>query len=79
MLCPRYPPVGSGPFKLLGILSVRVFRADKQRFWTPELVQWLQYMRWAGVEKMLIYESFWDPDERQRNALQPLIDCGYVE
>jgi hypothetical protein len=25
----------------------------------------LQYMRWAGVEKMLVYDSFWAPEERQ--------------
>ena len=68
-----------GPFYLVGFINVRLYPKDKQKWTTVELVQWLQYMRWAGVEKMIVYDNYNEPEERQLNALKPFIDCGFVE
>lgn len=66
-------------FTLIGFLSVRIYPDDRQKFTSMELVQWLQYMRFAGVEKMLVYDSFCEPEERQYNILKAFVDQGYVE
>jgi hypothetical protein len=64
---------------LIGFLSVRIFPEDKALFRTQELVQWLQYMRFSGVEKMIIWDSHTKAAESQQAALQPLIEAGFVQ
>ena len=39
---------------IVALLSVRVFREDKAKLWTGELVQWIHYMRYAGVGRILV-------------------------
>jgi len=83
--CPQFCPLNGGVsrgkshYKLIALLSVRTFKEDSARMWTPELICWLHYHRYAGVEKVLIYESYKDASESQAHALLPFIDEGFVE
>jgi hypothetical protein len=68
-----------GPFYLVGFVNVRCYPNDKQKWTTVEFFQWLQYMKWSGVEKMYVYDNYNEPEERQLTPLKPFIDCGFVE
>jgi hypothetical protein len=74
----EYGPVPS-PVFLGGLLSVRVFAEDKMGLTAAELVQWLQYMRFAGVQKMVVCDSHARPSESMREALAPLAAERFVE
>jgi hypothetical protein len=67
------------PFFLMAFLSLRIYRQDRSNLTTSELVQWLQAMRFAGVQKVALYDSYSAPAERQLNALKPFIDDGFVD
>jgi hypothetical protein len=79
--CPSdclFPVKKEGPFKLVAFIHVRLYKKDKQKWTSVELVQWIQYMRWAGVEKLYLHDNYSDPEERQLALLQPLIDEGFL-
>jgi hypothetical protein len=67
-----------GPFKLAAFIHVRLYKKDKQKWTSVELVQWIQYVRWAGVEKLYLHDNYSEPEERQLTLLQPLIDEGFL-
>ena len=39
---------------IIALLSLRIFREDKAKLWTGELVQWIQFLRYAGVGRILV-------------------------
>ena len=66
-------------FSLVAFLSIRLFRRDPHGLTTRDFFEWLHAMRWAGVDRVVVFDSFSDPEERQLVALQPFIDAGFVE
>ncbi len=79
--CPKdciFPVKKEGPYKLVAFILVRLYKKDKQKWTSVELVQWIQYLRWAGVEKMFFHDNYSNPEERMQALLQPLIDEGFL-
>lgn len=66
------------PYLLTAVLLVRIYVTDKAQPSSREMLQWLVYMRYAGVEHVYIYDAYVLPNETQRKVLAPLIDEGYV-
>ena len=69
----------SQPVELVAIVRFRLSRKDrKMHFTSKALVQWMQYMFLSGVTRIVAYDSYSAPWERQYLALKPLIDQGLV-
>ena len=66
------------PYFLTAVLLVRIYVKDKAQLSSREMLQWLMYLRYAGVEHVYIYDAYVFANESQRDALGPLIDEEYV-
>ena len=66
------------PYFLTAVILYRIYEADKAKLTTTELKQWLQYMRYIGVEHVYAYDAYVTPDESQKSALARFINDGYV-
>ena len=65
-------------FFLSAVLVVRIYASDTNRLTVSELVQWLQYLSWAGVDHVYLYDSYHDKSESQRENLRCFIRNGFV-
>ena len=63
---------------LTAVLLVRIYKQDLPQLSTREMMQWLIYLRYAGVEHVYIYDAYHKTEESQRNALDFLTEDGYV-
>ena len=63
-------------FFLSAVLVVRIYRSHI-RLSSRELVQWLQYLRYAGVEHVYVYDAYVG-SESQKSVLNSFIVNGYV-
>ena len=66
------------PYFLTAVLLVRIYVKDKAQLSSREMLQWLLYLRYAGVEHVYVYDAYVFANESQRDALGPLIDEEYV-
>ena len=66
------------PYYLTVVLLVRIYEKDKAKLTTREMKQWLQYLRYAGVEHVYVYDAWVEPSESQEEPLKKFIDEGYV-
>ena len=66
------------PYFLTAVLLVRIYDTDKAKLTSEEMLQWLMYLRYAGVEHVYIYDAYVFTNESQRNVLRFFIDEDYV-
>ena len=66
------------PYFLTAILKVRIYFTDKAKLSSREMIQWLQYLRYAGVEHVYVYDAYVHRNESQKSVLRPFIESGYV-
>ena len=66
------------PYFLTAVLLYRIYETDKAKLATKELKQWLQYLRYIGVEHVYAYDAYVTPDEFQNTALTKFSSDGYI-
>ena len=66
------------PYYVVAVLLVRIYYIDPAGLTTREMLQWLQYLRYAGVEHVYVYDAYRFKNESQVKALEPFLDSGYV-
>ena len=66
------------PFFLTAVLLVRIYKKDKAKLTTRELRQWLQYLRYAGVEHVYVYDAWMDESESQLKSLDVFVRDGFI-
>lgn len=66
------------PYFLTVVLLVRIYYVDPAKLTTREMLQWLAYLRYAGVEHVYVYDAYIHKNESQVTALKPFLDNGYV-
>ncbi|KJE96282.1 hypothetical protein CAOG_06625 [Capsaspora owczarzaki ATCC 30864] len=75
-----YPPPAAQPYFLTGVLLMRIYDEDKADLTFKEMLQWIAYMQYAGVEHIYVYDAYFQsmPHEKQEARLKPYIDGGYI-
>ena len=63
---------------LTAVVLLRIYKNDKANLTTRELKQWLEYMRYIGVEHVYLYDAFYTEDESQADALKLFLQDKYV-
>ena len=63
---------------LTAVVLLRIYKEDKANLTTRELKQWLEYVRYIGVEHVYLYDAFVTDDEAQRNEVKMFLQDGYV-
>jgi hypothetical protein len=63
---------------LTAVVLLRIYRDDKANLTTRELKQWLEYMRYSGVEHVYLYDAFVNEDEAQMNEVKLFLQDNYV-
>ena len=66
------------PYFLTAVLLVRIYEYDKAQLTSKEMVQWLQYLRYAGVEHVYVYDAWVHGNESQKQLLSVFIKEGFV-
>lgn len=66
------------PYFLSAVVNVRIYEEDKAKLTTRELKAWIQYLRYAGVEHVYLYDAWLYKNESQLNALQIFMEEGYI-
>lgn len=60
------------------VLLVRIYSYDKARLTSREMLQWLQYLAYAGVEHVYVYDAYLYKNESQEEVLRCFIQTGFV-
>ena len=68
----------AGSYFLSAVLLVRIYSSDLAKLSTRELMQWLYYLKYAGLEHVYVYDAYVFNNESQKNALGFLIKEGFV-
>jgi hypothetical protein len=79
--CPHQPvePVSVGePHLVASCVYTRIYPHDLSAISRLDLLHWLTYYRYAGVQRVYIYDCWRTLDERLKEFLQPAIDSGFV-
>jgi hypothetical protein len=66
------------PFFLTAVVLLRIRKESKSKTTTRELKQWLQYMRYIGVEHVYLYDAYYTFNESQKSYLTKFVSEGYV-
>lgn len=66
------------PYFLTAVLLVRIYAHDKAKLTTKEMKMWLQYLRYAGVEHVYVYDAWVKESESQLGELEIFLSEGYV-
>lgn len=66
------------PYFLTAVFYIRIYKEDKSELKTSDIVSWLEYLRFAGVEHVYVYDNWLNPSEQQREALDIFIKQGYL-
>ncbi len=66
------------PYFLTAVLLVRIYENDKAQLTSKEMVQWLQYLRYAGVEHVYVYDAWVHGNETQKQVLSIFMKEGFV-
>lgn len=82
--CPERCPRNAAPparVNVAAVVKVRIYDSDPARLTAAELVQWIQFHRLAGVQRVFVCDSFVasQPHESVLPALWPLVRSGVVE
>lgn len=76
--CPWVKLAPKPPYFLTAVLLVRIYEADKAKLTTAELKMWLQYLRYAGVEHVYIYDAWVHSNESQLPKLSEFVKDSYI-
>eukprot|EP00978_Attheya_sp_CCMP212_P013469 scaffold33859_cov60-Attheya_sp.AAC.5 len=78
--CLDIPKVDSGPHFLGMILHVRIYAYDKPKLSHLDLAHWLTYHRYAGVEKVYLFDTYLNESEKLTNNahIRASIQSGFV-
>ena len=68
----------SPPYFLTAVVMVRIYVTDKAKLTSRELKQWLEYLRYAGVEHVYYYDVFEDPSESQKEVLEEFFKDNFI-
>ena len=68
----------SPPYFLTAVILVRIYDTDKAKLTSRELKQWLEYVRYAGVEHVYFYDVFEDPSESQKEVLEEFFKDEFI-
>ena len=63
---------------LTAVVLLRIYKDDKAKLTTRELKQWLQYMKYIGVEHVYLYDAFYNEEEAQAKYLDVYLRENYV-
>lgn len=63
---------------LTAVVLLRIYKEDKADLTTRELKQWLEYVRYIGVEHVYLYDAFVKEDEAQKNEIKLFLQDGFV-
>lgn len=66
------------PYFLTAVLLVRIYEEDKAKLTTKEIMMWFQYLRYAGVEHVYVYDAWVHEGESQLPKLKAFKDDGYI-
>lgn len=66
------------PYFLTAVLLFRIYKEDKAKLTTREMKEWLQYLRYAGIEHVYVYDAWVFENESQQSALQVFQEDGYT-
>lgn len=66
------------PYFLVSHLYVRIYEEDKAQLRWKDLLHWLTYMKYAGVQHIYLYDCWHKESEILSQKLQSIIDTGYV-
>ena len=66
------------PYFLTAVFILRIYENDKSELTSAEVKQWLEYLRYAGVEHVYLYDIWQLPGESQREELSVFIREGYL-
>ena len=66
------------PYFLTAVFYVRIYENDKSELTTADIIYWLEYLRYAGVEHVYMYDNWRLPGEQQRELLDALIGEGFL-
>jgi hypothetical protein len=81
-VCPRNAPPPTAPVRpIVAALKIRVYDSDAARISAHELVQWIQFHRLAGIDRILLCDAFdvSRPHEAVLPHIWPLVQSGVVE
>ena len=63
---------------LTAVVMTRIYANDINNFTSNELIQWLQFMSYAGVEHVYLYDAYFYQNESQREAVNCFVKSGFV-
>lgn len=66
------------PYYLTAVLLVRIYESDLAKLSSREMIQWFQYLRYAGFEHLYVYDAYVEPSESQRDVMAPFIQSGFA-
>ena len=68
------------PYFLTALVLLRITKESEKRsnLTTREMKQWLEYLRYAGVEHVYLYDAFVTEDEAQKDKLEPFFQDKFI-
>ena len=66
------------PYLLTAVLLVRIYTTDLAKLSSREMIQWFQYLRYAGFQHVYVYDAYVKPTESQRDVIQPFVQSGFA-
>lgn len=66
------------PYFLTVVMNVRIYEKDKANLTSKELLAWILYLRYIGVEHVYLYDVWLYQNESQLSTLQMFLDEGYI-
>ena len=72
------PANATQPHLLASCVYTRIYANDLSAISKLDVLHWMTYYRYAGVQHIYIYDCWRKPGEQLRDWLQPAIDSGFV-
>ena len=68
------------PYFLTAFVLLRIFKESEKRanLTSREMKQWLEYLRYSGVEHVYLYNAFVTEDESQKDELEPFFKDKFI-
>ena len=76
--CTWWKTSTTSPYFLTAVLLVRIYYTDLAGLTSREMLQWLHYLKYAGVEHLYVYDAYVFGNESQSRILAPYVQEGYV-
>eukprot|EP00117_Sycon_ciliatum_P038422 scpid31129/ scgid28554/ len=65
-------------FLLTAVLLVRVYKADLAQLGVQEVLTWLDYLRYAGVGHVLLYDAYHEQSESLQSGVRQYQETGFL-